>query len=341
MAMRGDCFLALFFCYAVVSEVTNASLWDSRKLLDPASKDNSTGTSPVLPLISPNSSMNHSDSAPVDGKKRREPPPPAPNNSSSNLDSKGLNNSSSGSSHNVSEAGNGKPLDTNKRNRTEGGLQSSNREICDGVPDNKKCRDQKKLVACIESNIIESKDLAVLVLNKGEDTLDVNVTGGNFFKGLKILKHHSKRITIPLTTLKDMKLVLNAGNGECVLYTSPLVAGEDLFLHLPSFDQLVTPVNGAYFLILAVLIFGGSWACFKLRRRQAGGIPYQELEMALPESSSAVKVETAVGWDQGWDDDWDEENAVKSPGGRHIGSISANGLTARPNKDGWENDWDV
>lgn len=63
--------------------------------------------------------------------------------------------------------------------------------------------------------------------------------------------------------------------------------------------------------------------------------------MALPESSSAVNLETAEGWDQGWDDDWDEENAVKSPGGRHIGNISANGLTARSNKDGWENDWDV
>ena len=112
-----------------------------------------------MPLISPNSSTNHSDSAPVDGKKQRESPPPAPNNSSSNLDSKGLNNSSSGSSHNVSEAGNGKPLDTNKGNRTEGGLQSSNREICDGVPDNKKCRDQKKLVACIQSNIIGKYEL--------------------------------------------------------------------------------------------------------------------------------------------------------------------------------------
>ena len=97
----------------------------------------STRTSPVLPLISPNSS------APVDGKKQREPPPPAPNNSSSNLDSKELNNSSSGSSHNVSEAGNSKPLDTNKGNRTEGGLQSSDHEICDGVPDNNKCRDHE------------------------------------------------------------------------------------------------------------------------------------------------------------------------------------------------------
>lgn len=48
MAMRRDCFLALFLCHAVVSEVTNASLWDSRKLLEPASNNNSTRTSQVI-----------------------------------------------------------------------------------------------------------------------------------------------------------------------------------------------------------------------------------------------------------------------------------------------------
>lgn len=35
------------------------------------------------------------------------------------------------------------------------------------------------------------------------------------------------------------------------------------------------------------------------------------------------------------------KNSVKSPGRPHIGNISANGLTARSNKDGRENDWDV
>lgn len=48
MAMRRDWFLALFFAYAVVSELTHASLWDSRKLLDPAPKDNTTTTSAVI-----------------------------------------------------------------------------------------------------------------------------------------------------------------------------------------------------------------------------------------------------------------------------------------------------
>ena len=138
-------------------------------------------------------------------------------------------------------------------------------------------------------------------------------------------------------------IVLSSGPNKCVLHLTSAVSEANYYLHFPSYDKLVTPVNGAYLLIFTVLIFGGMWTCIKFsrRRRQGGGIPYQELEMGLPESVSAADVETAEGWDQGWDDDWDEDNAVKSPGGRHVGSISANGLTSRsPNKDGWEDNWD-
>ncbi|KAK8619349.1 hypothetical protein V6N13_133311 [Hibiscus sabdariffa] len=54
----------------------------------------------------------------------------------------------------------------------------------------------------------------------------------------------------------------------------------------------------------AVLVFGGSWACCMFRKkRQHDGIPYQELEMGLPESMAATEVETAQRWDQGWDSD--------------------------------------
>ena len=148
------------------------------------------------------------------------------------------------------------------------------------------------------------------------------------------------QINVSLTNDKGSKLILNAGNGECVLHMDP--PGERNFVvHFPSYDKLVTPVNGAYFLIFTVLVLGGTWACCKFRKKSHhGGVPYQELEMSMPESVSAINVESAEGWDQGWDDDWDEENAVKSPGGRHVGSISANGLTSRSsNRDGWENDW--
>jgi hypothetical protein len=154
-----------------------------------------------------------------------------------------------------------------------------------------------------------------------------------------ILKHQTEKINVSLTNEKGSKLILNAGNGECALLVDP--PGEGNFMHFPSYDKLVTPVNGAYFLIFTVLVFGGTWACCKFRKKSHhGGVPYQELEMSMPESVSAINVESAEGWDQGWDDDWDEENAVKSPGGRHVGSISANGLTSRSsNRDGWENDW--
>lgn len=131
------------------------------------------------------------------------------------------------------------------------------------------------------------------------------------------------QINVPLTNDKNYKIILDTGHGECVLPVTPPGEGNSIF-NLPSYDKLLTPVNGAYFL-----------------KSPHGGVPYQELEMGLPEESvSAINVETAEGWDEGWDDDWDEDNAVKSPGGRHVGSISANGLTSRSsNKDGWENDW--
>lgn len=146
-----------------------------------------------------------------------------------------------------------------------------------------------------------------------------------------------------LTDGKNGNILLYRGKDECVIHLHSIVSEEISFLRFPSYDKLVTPVNGAYFLILTALIFGGTWTCIKFsrRKRQGGGIPYQELEMALPESVSAADVETAEGWDQGWDDDWDDDSAVKSPGARHVGSISANGLTSRSlNKDGWEDNWD-
>ncbi|XP_024982299.1 dentin sialophosphoprotein-like isoform X2 [Cynara cardunculus var. scolymus] len=91
---------------------------------------------------------------------------------------------------------------------------------------------------------------------------------------------------------------------------------------------------------LKALVIGGSWAmCSFRKRRTNGGVPYQELEMGLPESSNAIDVETAEGWDQDWDDDdWDEDKAIRSPGAR---MISSNGLMSRATKkDGWDADWE-
>ncbi|GAV70395.1 hypothetical protein CFOL_v3_13893 [Cephalotus follicularis] len=213
---------------------------------------------------------------------------------------------------------------------------------CTGSP----CSDLGKLVACISSFEKGSKQLVVLVHNGGEETLEVKLSVSSSvekpLKEFKVPQHQTEKINISLAVGRNTKITLNAGRRECVLRLNASVSEETYFLRLPSYDQLVTPVNGAYFLILTGIILGGTWGCCKFwKRRWQSGVPYQELEMGLPESVLAANVETAEGWDQGWDDDWDEENAVRSPGGHRIGNISANGLTSRSsNSDGWENDWD-
>ncbi|XP_010529209.1 PREDICTED: uncharacterized protein LOC104806162 [Tarenaya hassleriana] len=225
----------------------------------------------------------------------------------------------------------------------------ANSETCNGISNI--CRDDKSLVACTLSFQRDSAKWSILVQNEGEESLKAKIvlpgSVKNPLRELTVQKHQSQRVNVSISGDTN-KIVLDAGHGECVLHTDPLAqSGEStMFIHLPSYEKLVTPINGAYFLIFSVLVFGGTWACcsFCKKRRAGGGVPYQELEMSggsgLEAQSGGHDVETA-DWDESWDDDWDEGNAVKSPGGARNLSISGNGLTARgSNRDGWENDWD-
>ncbi|KAB5561809.1 hypothetical protein DKX38_006766 [Salix brachista] len=182
----------------------------------------------------------------------------------------------------------------------------------------------------------------VLIQNSGEHNLSVDVLAPNpvDYVLVEIEKQQTKMIN--LTVGQSTEVILNAKNGDCVLHLDPPESQANFFVNLPSFDKLITPINGAYFLIITVVVFGGTLACCMCwKGRLEAGIFYQELEMAMPESGVANDVETAVGWDNDWDDSWDEENAIKSPPARHSASVLANALTSRtPNKDGWENDWD-
>ncbi|XP_027351633.1 uncharacterized protein LOC113862701 [Abrus precatorius] len=203
------------------------------------------------------------------------------------------------------------------------------------------CADEGDMVACISK--IDSKYLVVLLQNRGEGIIKVKLRT-DFENNLGVVdveKSKTEKVNIKRIRSETTQLTLNAGKGDCVLHMVTHKSERNFFLRLPSYEKILTPVNGAYFLILTVLVFGGTWACCMFRKKRHDEVPYQELEMALPESASATNVESAEGWDQGWDDDWDDNVAVKSPSVHHAGSISANGLTSRSsNKDGWENSWD-
>ncbi|KAL2330547.1 hypothetical protein Fmac_018128 [Flemingia macrophylla] len=212
---------------------------------------------------------------------------------------------------------------------------SSTTETCEG---HSRCKDEGHMHACISK--IDPMYLVVLLHNGGDGIIKVKLRTDyeNNLGDVEVDKSKTEKVNITRTSGENTQLTLNAGKGECVLHM-PRPEG-NFFLRFPSYDKILTPVNGAYFLILMVLFFGGTWACCACRKKRHDEVPYQELEMALPESVSATNVESAEGWDQDWDDDWEDNVAVKSPVA-HTGSISVVGLTSRSsNKDGWENDWD-
>ena len=76
-----------------------------------------------------------------------------------------------------------------------------------------------------------------------------------------LLLHSCFQVNITRSSSESTQLTLNAGKGDCVLHMVSNIPEENFILRLPSYDKILTPVNGAYFLILMVLVFGGTWAC--------------------------------------------------------------------------------
>ncbi|XP_022897395.1 uncharacterized protein LOC111411052 [Olea europaea var. sylvestris] len=184
----------------------------------------------------------------------------------------------------------------------------------------RKCRG-KGMIACAIASKYGSKELFNSVQNEGERNLKVNINFPNSMEiglpAFEVPKHQTEKIDISSTRGKSSKIILRSGNGNCVLDMDSSVSVENFLQQFSFCSRQVTPIYVAYFFFLLALLCGGTWACCKLKKRSRhDGIPYEELEMGLPESTSAVNGETSEGWDQDWDDDdWDDDSAVKSPGG--------------------------
>ncbi|KAI4353551.1 hypothetical protein L6164_002491 [Bauhinia variegata] len=366
--MGRNTFLEILLLFLIVLDCYNASFgWEHRKLadLDP-SKSKPAAQDPLSPTPVPGENSdpktigetknNTTDPVPTNDTQKGDPKgvsptfPPIAKVGNETLDPNGSksNNSTPASpptvtktndekDHEKEEEKNGaKSGDKEKEKNEVNTIQQSNTDkSCDGL--NPRCHDHNKMVGCIFET---GSKLVILVQNGEESTIKVKISSMESNLGdAEVAKHRTRMINITLTNSGITKLTLNAGHGDCDLQLVDPVSEGNFFVRLPSYDKLLTPVNGAYFLIITVIVFGGTWACCKCRtKKRHDGIEYQELEMALPGSST--NVETADGWDQSWDDDWDEDTAVKSPG-RRVAGISANGLTSRSsNKDGWENNWD-
>ncbi|URE08216.1 hypothetical protein MUK42_04654 [Musa troglodytarum] len=295
-------------------------------------------------------------------------PPPKPNNSTdpggstyppppSNIENKSPQNSTSGEQTKKDDGATGNP--SREEDTAKSGSSGSTKEksmsptkLEDNYVVKETCGPQStrcindKLVACLQRSEHDSNNLSLLVQNIGDDDFSVKIWGT---PALHIdhdigplSRNSSKKINIPVNYWNATEIVLNAGKGDCVLHIATPVSDWNLFQQFPVYATHLTPIYGTYFLLVIVVLVGGTWVCCRFRKRgkrDDSGIPYQQLEMgAQPQSSSAADSTTVDGWDE-WDDDWDEE-AVTRPQ-KHTTGVSSNGLTSRtPKKDGWDADWD-
>uniref|UniRef100_A0A6V7QRK4 DUF7356 domain-containing protein n=1 Tax=Ananas comosus var. bracteatus TaxID=296719 RepID=A0A6V7QRK4_ANACO len=232
-------------------------------------------------------------------------------------------------------------------------------ESCDAAVE--KCRiDDEKFVACLKHYGNALNKLYLLVQNTGKNTIPVDIKPPPFVtlvinntvvKHIELSKQVSKQVNISvLSSSSSGEIVIKAGKGECSLHVNPSISNGIPFEWLASYATLLTPVYGAYLLILSVIIAGGVWACCKFSRgrRADTGVPYRQLEMGgIPQTDTTVmeNANSVDGWENSWDDDWDEEEAVvKASEKAPAGSASTNGLSSRSrnnsNKDGWDVDWD-
>lgn len=306
--------LATILLFLIVADVASATplLWNFRRLVSSAPNEKSDGTVSPNPSPAPNSG----DESSKDKQLRNKTPPPVPAKKDKEREK--------------------------KKDETKANEPSGINETCDLRK--QVCKDTSSMVACVQVVDEVNKVMVVLIQNDGEHNLKVNIRTSSL-KMLKdeiqVPKHHSQKTNISLND-DGTQILLNAGSGDCTLQLGVPVSKGDFPEWIPSsYTELMTPIYGAYFLILVTIVALGVFACCKFRSKRQDEIPYQELEMGeTQETTTSVDVEAADGWDQGWDDDWDDDKAINSPGGRLPEIVSANGHSSKsPNGDGWE-DWD-
>lgn len=237
-----------------------------------------------------------------------------------------------------------KESDGPSKSREEGHVDKSQVE-CVGL---KKCK-KGGWIACLQRSENDSKELAIIVQNVGESTLDMNIAVPPSVvtdtKTLSLAKHSTKKVKVSGNSMENLTITLKAGKEECEFQIATVPPVTDWMQQFPAYAKQLPPMYGAYFLFLVLLIAGGIWGFCRFRnrgRRAVDGVAYQQLEMGARTQSSADIVESsnADGWDQTWDDDWDEEATVRptSPNGH----VSSNGLYSRSasKKNDWDIDWD-
>uniref|UniRef100_A0A0E0L3U1 DUF7356 domain-containing protein n=1 Tax=Oryza punctata TaxID=4537 RepID=A0A0E0L3U1_ORYPU len=211
-----------------------------------------------------------------------------------------------------------------------------------------KCSVPGEITSCLQVSQDGSIGPFVIVQNEGQNDVKVDVIIDGKILPLQLAKGFSGQVNITYSNPNGVEITVKSGSGQCSLHTKQTVSDwQQQFQQFAAYATRTNPIYGASFLVFTVVLVGVVCACCKFARRRASGVPYQQLEMGAqaPNSSGVGNTTSTVdGWEDGWDDDWDDEEAPAKPSDKKpSGSISANGLSLRPqtnSKDGWDVDWD-
>ncbi|CAL5095454.1 unnamed protein product [Urochloa decumbens] len=223
-------------------------------------------------------------------------------------------------------------------------------EKCDA---SHKCSSGKEFSACLVFSA--SVEPFIIVQNEGKNDIIVSIkepSNAKIDKPLHLGKGAFGQMNITYSsgniTLNDEK------EGDCFIHGMQSVDRQSVsdwqqqIQMFAAYATSLNPIYGASFFVVTVVLVGIVCACCKFARRRGNdAVPYQQLEMGAQAPNPSVvdnTTSTTDGWEDGWDDDWDDEEAPARPlDKKPTSSVSANGLSSRPqtnNKDGWDVDWD-
>lgn len=223
------------------------------------------------------------------------------------------------------------PSPSNGVDLTTGGLNFQ--QSCDKA--SRSCQ-LKNIAACLTySQIGLHEEIFLFVQNNDKNPLHVKIMilpTNNTIKEIDLPIHQINKIKISPDIDSNAAIALNTSFGDCV------IAPESKYQKYPSYSTYITPVNGAYFVVLLFMIGGAlTFVKRKMHSRHIDGVRYHELEMENSAALSSLENGTE-NWDEDWDDDWGDKKNAKSGDQNHVKVEQLN--TKLPNVNGRRKEWD-
>lgn len=252
------------------------------------------------------------------------------------IDDKGKQNAGVGAER-VSEDGNNGDGVTSDLAKKEG---SSGDECYSSI----RCTDQeKKMIACLRVPGNESPHLSLLIQNKGNDSITINISAPDFVHldttTVRIGKKENKKVEVSIGNGGTYSLInLTSGNRVCSLDFKDLIVQSSS----PNFKYLNLPARRptiAFLSFSALLIMVSAWMFLSFRRKKllSNGYAYQKVDMGLPVSSGIKqRLKDNDGWDENWGDDWNDEEAPRTPSKPSLSLSSKRLASRRLSKETWK-----